>query len=154
MKTSPRAYDQIYLDDACDILGHAFDWVVNTCGEIIQDFADLFAKSHIGYLFSIGTPKYVTGGSGAELANAVMVDKGLPEYPQEPVFYADKSPEYWTGYILAGYQWYSARTFHEIVQKIPMDNLMALYKLGHEMDEYKVFEILDGWMNSSESRTK
>lgn len=147
MKTSTRAYDQIYLDDACDILGHAFDWTVNTCGENIQDFADLFAESHIGYLFSIGTPKYVTGVTGAELANAVMVDMRLPQYPQEPKFYADKSPEYWVGYILAGYQWYSARSFSEIVRKIPMEDLLALYKLGHEMDEYKVFDIIDDRIN-------
>lgn len=146
-RNTSRAYDQLYLDDACDILGHAFDWTVNTCGENIQGFADLFTKSHIGYLFSIGTPKYVTGVTGAELANAVMVDMRLPQYPQEPKFYADKSPEYWVGYILAGYQWYSARSFSEIVRKIPMEDLLALYKLGHEMDEYKVFDIIDDRIN-------
>lgn len=145
MMTSTGSYDELYLQDATNTLGEAFDWVVNTCGDNIQDFADRFSQSEIGHLFSIGTPKFVVGMTGAELANEVMIDRKLPPYNKAPVFHTDKSPEYWVGHILAGYQWYSGKTFKEIVGKIPMEDLLGLYHLGHEQDESKVFEILDGW---------
>lgn len=144
--TFRASYDEMYLEEAAGNLGDAFDWVTNTCGGNIQDFANRFAESEISELFAKGSPKYTVGMTGAELANAVLIDLKLPIFEQEPVFFMDKSPEYWTGYILAGFQWYTSRSFKEIVQAIPMKNIIGLYHLGHEQDELKIFNTLNEWM--------
>ncbi len=53
--------------------------------------------------------------SGAELAIRVM------DVPDDeivaPGYYFEKSPEYWTGWLLAYYQWMSGKTFAVIQKK-------------------------------------
>lgn len=148
MKTSAGdlkiGYDEVYLDSSQDILGHCFDWVANTCDDDLAVFAERFADSPVGKLFEQGCPKYIAGVNGAELANAVMESLELPAYGQEPEFWADKSPEYWVGWILAYYQWYRKETFHAILARIPINKFLRLYHLGHEMSEENVVSILDG----------
>lgn len=138
-----KGYDEVYLDSTQDILGQAFDWVVNSCEDDLTLFADRFASSPIGHLFEEGCPKYVAGVNGAELANAVMESLSLPPYPNEPEFWLDKSPEYWVGWMLAYYQWRRKVHFASILQHLPISVFMSLYNFGHEMDEVQVAEILD-----------
>ncbi len=141
-----RAYSDLYLDSAPDILGHALDWVANTCGEDITEFCNRFCQSRISKMFETGYPKYIAGCNGAELANFVMEDLNLPEYSGPYEFYADASPEYWTGWMLAYFQWKKNLTFAEILQKIPITKILMLYPTGHEQDVRKVADILDEFM--------
>lgn len=141
-----HAYSDLYLDSAQDILGHAFDWVANTCDEDIAKFCNQFCQSKISELFGKGYPKYVAGCNGAELVNFVMVDLALPEYTCPQEFYADKSPEYWTGWALAYFQWKSCFSFKEILQRVPVERILTLYPTGHEQDVRNVAGILAEWM--------
>lgn len=142
-----HAYSELYLDSSQDILGHAFDWVVNTCGEELSVFCSRFAESRISHLFEVGYPRYVAGCNGAELVNFVMEDLNLPEYDFPHEFYAEKSPEYWVGWSLAYFQWDSGLTFKEILQKIPIEKILALYSVGHEQDVRNVASILYEWLD-------
>ena len=65
----------------------------------------------------VGYPRYVSGCNGAELVNFAMEDMNLPEYDFPHEFYADKSPEYWTGCTLAYFQWRQNLSFKNILQK-------------------------------------
>lgn len=145
-----RAYNKLYLESAQDVLGHAFDWACNTCGENVVLFCEMFAKSRISSLFEIGYPRYVTGCNGAELVNFVREDLGLPEYECPYEFYMDKSPEYWVGWVLAYFQWRYGVTFKEILQRIPVEKIMALYPTGHEQDIRSVADTLKEWMDTSD----
>jgi len=136
----------LYLDSAQDILGHALDWVVNTCGEDIDKFCSLFSQSRISTLFEREYPRYVAGCNGAELVNFVMEDLDLPKYDFPYEFYTEKSPEYWTGWALAYFQWRQNIPFKVILQKIPASKILSLYPLGHEQDIRNVADILSGWM--------
>lgn len=140
------AYDEVYLDSSQDILGHAFDWVANTCNDDLALFGARFADSRTGNLFAAGNPKFIAGCNGAELANFVMEDLGLSEYREPHEFFADKSPEYWVGWLLAYYQCTRNLPFQEILQKISIQRLLALYPTGHEQDIRSVCNILDSWM--------
>lgn len=142
-----HAYSDLYLDSAQDILGHAFDWVVNTCGEDITVFCSRFSQSKISAMFETGYPRYVAGCNGAELVNFVMEDLGLPEYTCPQEFYADRSPEYWGGWALAYFQWERCFSFHAILQRIPVEKILGLYPTGHEQDVRNVAEILAEWMS-------
>ena len=108
-----RSYDEIYLSDAQNILGHAFDFALVTLGYPIEDLSEKIIQSNLVRQFEIGNPKYVTGMNGCEFLKAIYEESGiLIEHEDE--MYLDKSPEYWAGWILAYYQWYSAKTFREI----------------------------------------
>lgn len=144
-----EAYPEEFVESAQNVLGEAFDWVVNTCGDSLARFADRFAQSPVGALFEQGAPKYTMGVNGAELANAVMQSLDLAPYEQEPEFWMDKSAEYWTGYMLALYQWSKGISFRDILAQIGVDKLMGLYDLGHEQDESKVMGIMDEWMSKA-----
>lgn len=97
-------------------------------------------------MFEIGYPRYVAGCNGAELVNFVMEDLALPEYDCPHEFYADGSPEYWAGYVLAYFQWKSNLPFKQILQKIPITKILSLYSIGHEQDIRNVADILDEWI--------
>ena len=119
-----RAYSKLYLESAQDILGQAFDWVTNTCNEDISLFCISFAKSRIASMFESGYPKYA--------------------YPHE--FYAHKSPEYWSGWAIAYFQWKSRIPFIRIFHKIPIEKVIALYPIGHEQDIRSVADIFTDWL--------
>lgn len=141
-----HAYSNLYLESAQDILGNALDWVANTCGEDITKFCDLFSQSKISTMFEKGYPRYVAGCNGAELVNFVMEDLKLPEYGCTHEFYADRSPEYWTGWILAYFQWQQNSSFKTILQKISVSKILDLYPMGHEQDIRNIADILSKWM--------
>lgn len=137
-----HAYSDLYLDSAQDILGHAFDWVANTCDKDLSEFCKVLAKSRIGHMFEIGYPRYVAGCNGAELVNFILEDIGLPIYDDPHEFYADKSPEYWAGWALAYFQWKYDLTFADIFYCVSIDQVLSLYPTGHERDIRSVADIL------------
>lgn len=149
-----HAYSELYVDSAQDILGHAFDWVANTCCDDIAQFCSRFSQSKIASMFESGYPKYVAGCNGAELVNFVMEDLGLPDYIFPHEFYADRSPEYWAGWALAYFQWASCCTFKEIFQKIPIEKVLALYPVGHEQDVRNIVDIFNEWMSETTHKLK
>lgn len=137
-----NAYSELYLDSSQDILGQAFDWVVNTCEDDLETFCNRFSQSRIAAMFEIGYPKYVAGCNGAELVNFVMEDLGLPEYSCPQEFFADRSPEYWAGWVLAYFQWWVNLPFSTILHQIPVAKIISLYPLGHEQDIRNIVDIL------------
>lgn len=138
-----HAYNEEYLDDAMKNLGDMVDYAVQTCGYEPDEFFELFISSGIASLFEIGNPKYVTGMSGVELAQAVLRStNGTTEFP-EPTFSEEYGREYWAGWILAYYQWISKRRFQDIVSDgLPLSKVCDMYIL-HEADESKFVENAD-----------
>jgi len=61
-----------------------------------------------------------------------------------PSEYIDKSAEYWAGWILAYYQWFSARRFIDMKKNgLTMEYLRYLYPTLHEADQSKFVAIAD-----------
>ncbi len=97
-------------------------------------FGDAFIVSNASKQFSSGNPRYIAGMNGCELARMVLSDTHTPFNDAGDVMYLDKSPEYWAGWALAYYQWYSSRSFTEIISYIPLSQLIRMYPVYHEMD--------------------
>ena len=57
--------------------------------------------------------------------------------------YLDKSPEYWSGWALAWYQWYSNCSFMDILTAVPLSQIINLYHLYHEMDISHFADFID-----------
>ena len=129
-----RAYDEMYLDTAQAILGHAVDFAVMTLGLEPDIFASSFVVSDISKQFASGNPRYVAGMNGCELAREILTSTNTTFSDKEDAMYLDKSPEYWSGWALAFYQWYSNRSFMEIINAVPLSEIIAMYSVYHEMD--------------------
>lgn len=129
-----RAYSEDYLMSAQKIMGDMMDYAVNTYGFTLNEFFEMFLASDVSNQFQTGNPTYVAGKTGCELVKEVIRDSGLKkeEYPDE--MYLDKSPEYWTGWALAFYQWYTCRPFTKIYRMISVEEICNMYEVYHEMD--------------------
>ena len=46
----------------------------------------------------------------------------------------DKSPEYWAGWALAFYQWYTCRPVSRIHRAVSLGKVLEMYDVYHEMD--------------------
>lgn len=103
-----------------------------------------FLQSEIPTQIEIGNPGFLCGKSGYELAiiafdcneaeAAIKESRKYPFYPQE---------EYWSGTVLAYYQWKAALSFEEILSKFPLERILANYHLMHEADISKMVAVMD-----------
>ena len=141
-----HAYDEIYLDDAMETLGNAVEYATLFCEIDGQEFIDFFITSGIASEFGKGNVKFISGMSGVELARLVLEKCGKSVYDVTELPYIDYPPEYWVGWILAYYQWYTGKSFSTICRKISYQNMLNLYGVLHEADPSKSVSVFDGIM--------
>ena len=144
-----RAYDESYVQSAQNILGHAVDFAVMTLEISPNVFGNAFSVSNASKQFAIGNPRYVAGMNGCELARLVLEEAGVPFPEAEDAMYLDKSPEYWSGWALAYYQWFSNRSFMEILKAVPLNQMIRMYSVYHEMDISHMVEKMDEALKAS-----
>jgi hypothetical protein len=145
-----HAYDETYLDDAMDNLGYMFDYAVIDCGYDPEEFFNHFIVSGVAGAFERGNPKYVAGLSGPELASEVIFRTSGARLDIQPSENVDKSPEYWAGWSLAYYQWYTARRFTDIRESgLDIERILSLYPTLHEADISKFVSVADHIIESS-----
>lgn len=149
----PR-YDEIYLESSQRILGDMMDFAVNTCDMEPSIVISMFLASNACGQFERGNPRYIAGMTGCEMLREVVLEKTGKEIPEEDAMYVDKSPEYWAGWMLAYYQWYSGRPFKDILRAIPISELLDLYGILHEADVEKAVDILDSRYALSQRATR
>ena len=134
------AYNELYLDDAMHNLADMVEYAVCDLGFEPDEFFGWFVSSGIASKFEKGNPKYITGMSGVELAEAVLNKINVTFATKEPSFSMDKGREYWAGWILAYYQWSTGMRFEDIIKNgLPLSKVMSMYIL-HEADESKFVE--------------
>ncbi len=138
------AYDSNYLACAQQNLGNMLDLAVNEMEMGLTEFYQKFLSSRISTLFSRGDSTVLAGKSGKELFSDVMGldDKGCQKV-RDIILPFSKSPEYWTGWILAYYQWYRGVSFQIIDKETPVETILYMYHPYHEMDEMHAVEELD-----------
>ena len=138
-----RAYDESYVDSAQNILGHAVDFAVMTLNIEADSFGKALSVSTASKQFEIGNPKYVAGMTGCEFTREVLIETCTKHDDAEDVMYLDRSPEYWSGWALAFYQWYSKRSFMDILTIVPLSEIIKMYNIYHEQDIINFVEHMD-----------
>lgn len=149
-----RAYDELYLLGAQNILGHAVDFAVMTLAIEPNVFGNALAVSESAKQFSEGNPRYVAGMNGCEFARAVLDDVEVAYQESADEMYLDKSPEYWAGWALAYYQWFTSRSFMEILRAMSLDDIIRMYPLYHEMDLSHFVEQMDRFTKEAYQQTR
>lgn len=139
-----RAYAEIYLDDAMNNLGGMFDYAVNDCGYDGEEFLTYFIICGVAAAFERGNPKYVAGLSGPELAAEIIFRTYKTRLDIQPAQIIDRSAEYWVGWNMAYYQWFTARRFADMQKYgLTMERMLALYPTLHEADITKFVAVAD-----------
>lgn len=149
-----HAYSQLYLDKSSRAVGNMLHNAVLEFGMSGTDFLKCFIQSDIAEQIENGNPKYIAGKSGLELFLEVMEKTAAKSYTTELIESYDRSDVYWVGWMMTHYQWYSCRTFRSILDTIPYNELIGLYKTLHEADIQKSYDVLDAHFAQSESKLK
>lgn len=148
-----RAYQEIYLSKAQAVLGEAFDYAVNSCDILGEDFIKLFLASSISKRMENGEPLVLAGKSGIEIVQEIVAEtkgKALDFSPREQF---GRSREYWIGWAVAYYQWYSDRKFSDVFKVLSFDDLQQMYYTLHEADISKFVDIVDARMKERFTET-
>lgn len=149
-----RAYDKIYLDDACTTLGEAMDYAANSLCIGMDVFLDMFIASGLAEQFGNGSAKVVSGLSGTELVYEVIARSGTPtDYPG-PRITDSYSQEFWCGWILAYYQWCTGSSFRAIHRSVKMGDIERLYPTHHETSERETVAELDKLMRKKKAPSR
>lgn len=165
------AYDEMYLSHAQRSLGSMIDFAVNGCGISLPKTYQTFLRNAIALRFGAGDPAIVAGRSGEELALEIMGDNafkavvpddvpgGIAHSASESIASArwtpseSASPEYWTGWALAFYQWASGYTFEAIERRVSIEHIRSLYSPYHEMDVRHFCEEMDRLAHDAHPQT-
>lgn len=141
--TMTHAYQEIYLSKAQAVLGDAFDYAINVCKIDGTDFVRLFVASSVSKRMENGEPAYLAGKSGIEIVCEIVAETKGKDLQIEVSDHFGRSPEYWIGWAVAYYQWYSARKYSKIFAVISFEDLQKMYYTLHEADVTKFADIVD-----------
>ncbi|MBQ8707680.1 MAG: helix-turn-helix transcriptional regulator [Succinivibrionaceae bacterium] len=138
-----HAYQETYLSNAQGALGDAFDHAINTCHIPGSDFIKLFAASSVSRRMENGEPAYLSGKSGIEIASDIVLETTGKLLEAEPQERFERSREYWIGWAVCYYQWFSARSYSQIFKILSYEDLTNMYPTLHEADITKFADIAD-----------
>ena len=138
-----RAYQETYLSKAQAALGDAFDYAINACQIPGPDFVKLFTASSVSRRMENGEPVLLAGKSGIEIAADVVFETTGKQLEAEPEEHFGRSREYWIGWALCYYQWFSGRSYSEIFKVLSYEDLANMYHTLHEADITKFVDIAD-----------
>ena len=129
-----RAYNEIYLDDAMQTLAEMFSYVPNArqADVLFQHFV----MSGVAYQFGRGNPRYINMPP-----QALFEEVAGRKMPLVQPYSYGRSPEYWCGFVLAYYQWYTGLGFEQIGRRLPPSRIIAMYNPLHEASMEKFVEV-------------
>lgn len=149
-----HAYDRNYLEKAKITMAYMLDYVVYDLHYDIGEFFQLFIETGMARRFEKGDSRTIAGCSGIELAREVLEKSGRFATAEEPRYVANRSREYWTGYVLAYYQWLSGKSFAEITAQVSVEQIRELYSPYHEMDIRQFVERMDELCQKAQPETR
>lgn len=138
-----RAYQEIYLNNAQAALGDALDYAINNCNINGHDFIKLFLVSSLSSRMEKGEPAILSGKSGIELVQEIILETKGQELQYTPHERLKRSREYWIGWAIAYYQWYSDMKYRDIFKLVSYDKLEQMYYTLHEADISKFVDIMN-----------
>lgn len=144
-----RAYDEMYMEGAMIRMGDMLEYACLDCGYDPDGFWKMFIQSGLARRFEIGDVSVVAGKSGPELAYMVLNDVDHKKDYPTPMWREERSDLYWSGWVLAYFQWYENLTFSEIWDSISIRMLQKMYPTLHEADIAKAVDTMEGMIKPS-----
>jgi len=138
-----RAYKETYLYNAANKFGAMMDYAVNDCYLDGDLYLHMFISSGLARQFERGSPRVIAGMSGVEIAIDTILGVTGQTPNARPAYTDYRTEEYWGGWALAHYQWYSSRSFSAILRFMPFTDLLDMYITLHEADITKLYSVAD-----------
>ena len=137
------AYQEMYLSRAQQVVGEVFEVGINHFNISGKLFLQMFIVSSASKRLEVGEPSYIAGKSGKDIAYEIINETYGKMIMEDKDDYITNSIEYWIGWAVAYYQWYSSRKYSEIFQVVSYDDLLRMYYTLHEADISKFVEVLN-----------
>ena len=138
-----HAYQETYVNKAQSLLGDAFDYAINTCKIPGEKFIELFLVSLECKRIENGEAAILAGKSGIELVRNIVAETTAKTLDILPTNSFGRSKEYWIGWAVAYYQWWTGKKFNIIFKALDYSTLEKMYITLHEADISKFVEIAD-----------
>ena len=139
-----HAYNEMYVEGAMVRMGDMLEYACLDCGYDPDGFWKMFIHSGLSRRFEIGDVSVIAGKSGPELAYIVLRDVDHRRDFPNPAWREDRSDLYWSGWVLAYFQWYKNLTFTEVWNSISIRMLQKMYPTLHEADITKAVDTMSG----------
>ena len=137
------AYQEMYLSRAQQVVGEVFEYGINHFNISGKLFLQMFVVSSASKRLEVGEPSYIAGKSGKDIAYEIINETYGKMIMEDKDDYITNSIEYWIGWAVAYYQWYSSRKYSEIFQVVSYEDLLRMYYTLHEADISKFVEVLN-----------
>lgn len=154
-----HAYNKNILPVVQNQMGGMFDFAAYGLGYGLGDFYRIFLDSKYCRRMENADSATVMGKSGVELCYDISEHEYIPA--KEMDIYTlhainGRSREYWTGWALAYYQWFTSLPYAEINEVKSVDDIASMYDIYHEMDISHFVERINEVykMKNPESRLK
>ena len=147
-------YRLLYFNDYINLLSVAFDYAMVDLKMSPEELESIFITSKYPRLIEILNPGVISGQSGVELVLNMLDDINHKYNYVEQTQKNGRTPEYWVGYALANYQFYSRKRFKDIFSKIHLVDIIKMYRVYHEMDITNFIDDFDKKLKSINTESK
>ncbi len=140
-------YDEFWLGKDMENMGYLFEYCEEYCREILEDgqfhldkemFIESFMKSDCRALMEIGHPTLLSQAAYDTARDFIEVDNNKEmtgfRLTGKPRDYA-RNQLYWVGWMYAYIHFESKKRSKEIIEKLPLHEILTDYKIGHEMSK-------------------
>lgn len=148
-----HAYQETLVNKAQIKVGQAFDVAINQLGINGEEFVSYFIKSSISKRIELGDTVIILGKSGNEIVCDIVYEILNKTIDLEIKEEYKRSKQYWIGWSITYYQWFSDRSFKEIFKAVSYSDLEKMYSTLHEADISKFTEIIDKKIREYYSQT-
>lgn len=145
-----NSYDEWWLRKDMDNMGYLFEYCDEYCEKLTGKhinklkFLNRFMRSNIRYEMETGHPMLLSESAYDSVRRFIEVDleDNISEFTSsrnEDEVYCHYQM-YWVGWMYAYIHFEEDILSSELVEKLPIEEMLELYYLGHEMDRKAVLE--------------
>lgn len=134
-------FPEMYIGDLQYNIGFMLGYAVYELNSEGSEFLDAFISTGVAEYIEEGDVRHISGYSGAELACKVLGTEPLDSPACQTCI--SETREFWLGYYLSYYVWYSERSYSEVLDIITYTQLLDMYDRYHEMDLLQFCDTLD-----------
>lgn len=139
-----KSYNEKYLQAVAENMGEMFEYAT-AIGIDPINFWVSFSRGEVARQIEKGNPRYLVGYSGMQLVDIMVNTGGLQSGAFDFKERFDMDKYYWSGWVLAQYQYQSGLSFHLINERMPIQRVLELYNTLHEADITKFFQVAESY---------
>ena len=124
-------------------MGDAFDYAINDCQIDGTEFVKMFVASTACRKIENGEASYISGKSGIEIAIECVYEITGKELAVEPSEKFSRSAQYWCGWAVCYYKWWSSRRYANIFRAVSYEDMLGLYSALHESSVENIASVID-----------